>query len=331
MKQNLNDMAYFAAVVQHRGFTAAGRALGVPKSLLSRRVTELENRLGLRLLNRSSRQFSVTEIGEQYAEQCRRMLDQAEVAQQLVDDTLARPKGRLTISAPVTMTETFMAPLVAEFLKRHDEVQIDLLSINREVDVIEEGIDIVIRVKALPLADSSLHFRALAKQRDILVASGDFIAGLPPLLSLDDLSRLPTLSRNDDIQNRTWTLEHPQEGRRKVPINPRLVSNNLIVLCHAALRGAGIVMMPKIIFEHVQMQMPGQLQQVFEGWHSQEMLLHAVFASNKGKSSAFRVFMDYMISYFQQPEKFLDEMGTPPWLKDTPAWLKPERDARARS
>ncbi len=312
MKQDLNDMAYFAAVAHHKGFTAASKALGISKSLLSRRVAELESRIGIRLLNRSSRQFSVTEIGEQYAEQCRRMLEQAELAQQLVDDTLTRPKGRLTISAPVTMTETFMAPLITDFLKRHQDVQITLLSVNRDVDIIEEGIDISIRIKSLPLQDSGLHFRALARGRDILAASPEFLKTCPNLDSIHSLTQLPVLSRDDDVQNRIWTLDHPQEGRKKIPINPRLVSNNLIVLTQAALRGAGIVLLPKLIFQHVQAH--GALVQVFKGWHSQESLLHAVFASNKGRSSAFRAFMAHLTSCFENPQEFIDKMQPPDLL-----------------
>lgn len=314
MKQDLNDMAYFSAVAQHKGFTAASKALGISKSLLSRRVAELESRIGIRLLNRSSRQFSVTEIGEQYAEQCRRMLDQAELAQQLVDDTLARPKGRLTISAPVTMTETFMAPLISDFLKRHEDVQITLLSINRDVDIIEEGIDISIRIKPLPLQDSGLHFRSLARGRDILAASPELIRNCPKLDSIHSLTQLPTLSRDDNMQNRVWTLEHPQEGRKKIPINPRLVSNNLIVLMQAALHGAGIVLLPKLIFQRVQSL--GELVQVFEEWHSQESLLHAVFASNKGRSSAFRAFMAYLTDYFENPQAVIDKMQQPDLLSE---------------
>lgn len=320
MKQDLNDMAYFAAVVQHKGFTAAGRALGLSKSLLSRRIADLENRLGLQLLNRSSRQFSVTDIGLQYAEQCRRMLEQAEIAQQLIDDRLEHPKGRLTVSAPVTMTETFMAPLIAEFLKEHEEVELDLLSLNRDVDLIEEGIDIVICVKPLPLRDSGLHFRALSKQRDVLVASPDFIAKYPELTSIQQLRHLPALTRKDDGQ--VWTLEHAHEGVKKIPIKPRLTSNNLIVQTQAAIHGLGVVMLPTIIYDYIKGQ--GILQQVFEGWHSQESLVHAVFASNKGRSSAFRAFMDYMLRYFTTPQKFLEGMAPPDWLQ-------PPRDQRSGS
>ncbi len=306
MKQDLNDMAYFSAVVRNKGFTAAGKALGISKSLLSRRVAELESRLGIRLLNRSSRRFSVTELGEQYASQCAKMLEQADLAQQLIDDSLAHPKGRLTISAPVTMTETLLAPLIAEFLKKHEDVQIDLLAINRDVDLIEEGIDIAIRAKPSPLPDSDLHLRVLGRRRDILVASPAFVADHPGMATtIHNLKKLPTLTRKDNAKTLTWTLEHATEGHRRIDLEPRLAASNLTVIFQAAIEGVGIALLPQILCRRALAQ--GVLRHVFEGWHSQEVLVHAVFASNRGSSPAFRAFMDHLARYFDTPGAFLGE------------------------
>lgn len=303
-------MAYFYAVVSHGGFTVASKVLDVPKSLLSRRVARLEESLGIRLINRSSRQFAVTDIGQQYALQCQRMLEQAEYAYQIVNTTLVHPSGRLVVSAPVMLTEVFLAPLIADFLSQYQDVQITLLAVNREVSPIEKGVDIAIRNEFLPLKDSDLHYRVLHKNRDILVASPDFVKEYAPLKSIDQLSKLPTLSSSNDHEKRVWVLEHPEEGQKTIPIYPRVISNNLMVLTQAAINGLGVMIMPEEIYPFMTTY---GLQQVFWGWQSQESVLHAVFSSHKGQSLAFRTFMDFLTQSFQNSEELFKSIGSPVW------------------
>lgn len=289
MSQDLNDMAYFAAVVQHHGFTAAGKALGVSKSLISRRVAELEARLGVRLLQRSSRKLQITDIGQKYAEQCVKMLEQAEVAQQIINDISGQPKGRLRISAPVMMSEVLIGPLVQDFLAQYHEVQIDLLAINRDVDILDEGIDIAFQAKPLPLADSNLHMKSLGNQRDWLVASPDFVAQYGNQLTLEGLSRLPTLSRS---RMSYWILENEQQQRVRIDIQPRLSANNLNVLVQAAAKGLGVTLIPE--YDCYKAIDDGRLIQVLPQWRSPSTHVHAIFASNKGLSLVCRTFLDYM-------------------------------------
>ncbi|MDR0775571.1 MAG: LysR family transcriptional regulator [Azonexus sp.] len=291
--------------MQHKGFSAAAKAMGSSKSLLSRRVAELENRLGIRLLNRSSRHFSVTALGERYAEQCARMLEQADLAEHLVADSLAYPRGRLVVCAPVAMSEIVLAPLVAEFLKSYPDVHIELLAINRDVDVIEEGIDIAIRAKPLPLADSDLHMHTLDRRHDILVASPQLIERHPELtVSIDSLKKVPTLSRLSNAGSHSWILEHATEGRKRIDLQPRLISSNFAALICAAIEGIGVALLPQLVCK--ESLASGKLQRIFSGWYSQEVLVHALFASSRGTSPAFRAFMDCLSKHFEQSSAVLD-------------------------
>ena len=299
MQDNLNDMALFAAVVKHQGFTAAGRALGVSKSLLSRRVEALESRLGVRLLQRTSRHFSVTLVGERYAAECQKLLEQAQSAQQVIDDLQHSPRGLLRISAPVMMAETVIAPLMKTFLTRYPEITLELLAINRAVDLLEENFDVMIRSHNEPLEDSGLHRKPLGTLRYVLVASPAFIAALPSPPSVEQLSALPTLVRKTPWAGEQWELVHPQEGPRRITLTPRMVSNNLLVLCQAAADGLGIALLPEIAC--AQRIVQGELQHLLPEWHTPPSSVSALYASHKGQSPALRVFLDFLSETLNNP------------------------------
>ncbi|MFS7358838.1 LysR substrate-binding domain-containing protein [Rahnella inusitata] len=299
MQDNLNDMALFAAVVKHQGFTAAGRALGVSKSLLSRRVEALESRLGVRLLQRTSRHFSVTLVGERYAAECQKLLEQAQSAQQVIDDLQHSPRGLLRISAPVMMAETVIAPLMKTFLTRYPEITLELLAINRAVDLLEENFDVMIRSHNEPLEDSGLHRKPLGTLRYVLVASPAFIAALPSPPAVEQLSALPTLVRKTPWAGEQWELMHPQEGPRRITLTPRMVSNNLLVLCQAAADGLGIALLPEIAC--AQRIAQGELQHLLPEWHTPPSSVSALYASHKGQSPALRVFLDFISETLNNP------------------------------
>lgn len=299
MQDNLNDMALFAAVVKHQGFTAAGRALGVSKSLLSRRVEALESRLGVRLLQRTSRHFSVTLVGERYAAECQKLLEQAQSAQQVIDDLQHSPRGLLRISAPVMMAETVIAPLMKTFLTRYPEITLELLAINRAVDLLEENFDVMIRSHNEPLEDAGLHRKPLGTLRYVLVASPAFIAALPSPPSVEQLSALPTLVRKTPWAGEQWELMHPQEGPRRITLTPRMVSNNLLVLCQAAADGLGIALLPEIAC--AQRIAQGELQHLLPEWHTPPSSVSALYASHKGQSPALRVFLDFLSETLNNP------------------------------
>jgi len=169
--QDLNDLFYFVQVVEHHGFAAAGRALGIPKSKLSRRVAMLEERLGVRLVQRSTRRFSVTELGQNYYRHCKAMLVEAEAAQELIDLTHAEPQGIVRVACPVALLHFQIGAMLARFMASHPRVQVQLDATNRRVDVIQEGYDLALRVRFPPLEDSDLVMKVLGDSPQCLVAS----------------------------------------------------------------------------------------------------------------------------------------------------------------
>ena len=189
--QDLNDLFYFVQVVDHGGFAPAGRALGIQKSKLSRRILLLEERLSVRLLNRSSRRFSITEIGREYYDRCAAMLVEAEAADQVVAQLRAEPRGIIRISCPTALLSFQFGALVARFMAEHPAIEVHLEGTNRRVDVIAEGFDIAIRVRFPPLAPSDLVMRQLDQSTQCLVASPALVA--EAVKSPADLALLPSL------------------------------------------------------------------------------------------------------------------------------------------
>ena len=145
--QDLNDMLYFAEVVERGGFAAAGRALGIPKSRLSRRVSDLEAHLGVRLLQRTTRKLSLTEVGEAYLRHCQAIRESAQAAADAVAQVQTEPRGTVRVSCPVTLAQTVLAELMPAFLAQHPLVRVEMQVTNRAVNVVEEGIDVALRVR----------------------------------------------------------------------------------------------------------------------------------------------------------------------------------------
>ena len=162
--QDLNDLRFLAEVVEQNGFAAAARKLGVPRSRLSRRIGLLEERLGVRLIQRSTRRFAVTEIGREYYRHCVAMLVEADAAQETIDRMRSEPQGVVRVSCPSSMIYFQVGEMIARFMEQCPKVEVLLESTNRQVDVIREGFDLAIRFRFPPLEDSDLVIRRLGGQ-----------------------------------------------------------------------------------------------------------------------------------------------------------------------
>ena len=222
--QDLNDLYYFVQVVDHGGFAPAGRALGVPKSKLSRRVALLEDRLGVRLIQRSTRRFAVTPVGTTYYTHCKAMLVEAQAAQESIDQTRAEPCGIVRISCPPTLLDNLVATMLADFMSAHHRVELHVEATDRVVDLIAEGIDIALRVRRPPLADSDLLLRSLAPAEQCLVASPDLLARSKLVQGPTDLAELTSLAHGESHDEHSWDLVGPQGARATISHRPRLVS-----------------------------------------------------------------------------------------------------------
>src|SRR5690606_35157616 len=190
---DLNDLYYFVQVIDHGGFAPAGRALGIPKSKLSRRIALLAARLDTRLILRSTRQFAVTEIGQTYYAHCKAMLVEADAAEEAVALTRAEPRGTVRVTCPVALLDAQVAEMLAAFMVEYPLVHIHLEETNRRVDVVAEGIDVAIRVRPPPLDDSDLVMRVLAERRQCLVASPALLRQTGTPRAPADLGGLPSL------------------------------------------------------------------------------------------------------------------------------------------
>ncbi|MBV8167883.1 MAG: LysR family transcriptional regulator, partial [Alphaproteobacteria bacterium] len=236
---DLNDLYFFAQTVEHGGFAAAARALGVPKSTLSRRLAALEARLGVRLIQRSSRRFSVTEIGHEYHRHCVAMIAEATAAQEAIDRLSAEPQGFVRLSCPVGLMERRVGAIISGFLADHPRVHMHIEVTNRRVDVIGEGFDIALRVRTPPLEDSGLAIRVLETHGSVLVASPTLIAVLGRPDEPASLARFPSLAIIEADGAYVWRLTGADGTVRDVGHRPRLVTNEMIQIRRAALEGVG--------------------------------------------------------------------------------------------
>ncbi|MCH8498639.1 MAG: LysR family transcriptional regulator [Marinobacter sp.] len=290
--QDLNDLYYFVKVVEHGGFAPAGRALGLPKSKLSRRVAELEHRLDTRLINRSTRVFAVTELGKEYYRHCLAMLVEAESAQAVIDNARAEPKGCVRLSCPPGLIYFLVAPLVVRFMQKYPEVKIELLATSRRVDVIKEGVDVALRVRFPPLEDSGLTMKVLSKSPQCLMASPTFFQDHPRPASPDDLTQLPSIDFEQWDGQHIWCLDGPDGASVQVHHQPRLVTDDVFTLREAAMGGLGVVRMPLIVAGRDLIE--GRLVSVLPDWRPRGGIFHAVFPSRRGLLPAVRALLDFL-------------------------------------
>lgn len=288
--QDLNDLFYFVQVVDHGGFAPAGRALGVQKSKLSRRILLLEERLGVRLLNRSSRRFSITEIGRDYYDRCAAVMVEAEAAEQVVAQVRAEPRGIIRVSCPTALLSFQFGALVARFMAENPAIEVHLEGTNRRVDVIAEGFDIAIRVRFPPLPASDLVMRQLDQSTQCLVASPALVK--QPLPSPADLVGLPSLDLGPPHGEHIWRLLHEDGRTAAVRHVPRLVTDDMLALREAAYAGVGVVQLPMMmIWEDLT---AGRLVDVSPGWRPPAGLVHATFASRRGLLPSVRTLLDFL-------------------------------------
>lgn len=289
--QDLNDLYYFVQVVDHGGFAPAARVIGQPKSKLSRRIIELEERLGVRLLNRSSRRFSVTEVGQEFYRHCAAMLVEAEAAEQVIAELRAEPRGVIRMACPVGLLQFQFSGLIARFVKDNPAVEIHLKSFNRPVDVIAEGFDLAIRVRFPPLDDTGLVMRKLDDSHQCLVASPDLLAR--SIGSPADLNGLPSLDLGPVRSDYIWELESRDGQRASIRHNPRIVTDDMATLRAAALDGLGIVQLPTLlIWPDVT---SGRLVHVLPDWRPPAAVVHAVFPSRRGLLPSVRALLDFFV------------------------------------
>lgn len=294
--QDLNDLAYYVHVVEKGGFAPASRALHIPKSKLSRRIAALEERLGVRLIQRTTRQFAVTDIGRSYYDHCKAMLVEAEAAQEIIDTQRAEPRGVIRLSCPIALLHAHVGTMLAEFMARCPNVTILLEATNRRVDLIADSIDIALRVRPPPLQNSDLVMRVLSDRGQCLVASPALTSkrGFPAVPS--ELHGWPSLGVSPQLGEFSWTLYGPEDAQAVIHHTPCFVTTDMLSLREAALAGVGVVQLPLLM---VQNQLAdGSLVRVLPSWAPRREIIHVVFPSRRGLLPAVRALVDFLAERF---------------------------------
>lgn len=293
---DLNDMYLFAKVIEHGGYAAAARALGIATSKVSRRVSELERGLGVQLVHRTTRSLSLTDVGENFYRHCLAMISEAEAACEAVDRARSTPRGLVRISCPVALLFTDVGAILLRYMADHPAVRVNLVATNRRVDVVEDGFDLALRVSAPPLDDSQLVVRTLGVLEPLLVCSPWFIAQHAEPASAEDLAKMPTLSVRNYGNRYTWVLVDDDGNEITVSHTPRFVTDDLPVLREAALEGLGIAMLPRSLVRSALAD--GSLVQVLPQLRQANRIVHVVFPSRRGLIPAVRALIDALVAGF---------------------------------
>jgi DNA-binding transcriptional LysR family regulator len=287
--RDFNDLQFFAAVVTHRGFSAAARALGLPKSRVSRRVALLEERLGVRLLDRTTRGIGLTEVGQQVFEHARAAVIEAEAAEEAALRMQAEPRGLVRLSCPLGLQSAITASMAA-FLSSYPLLRLQCVVTNRRVDLIHEGVDVAIRVRVRLDTDADLQVKQIGTSRRILVASPRLLANKDEPTTPAELPAFPILHQEQQGGN-TWFLTAENGDTSSVAIEPRLATGSFDVLIAAACQGAGIALLPAAQCRDALGS--GALVRVLPQWSGIDGIVHLVFASRRGMLPSVRAVIDF--------------------------------------
>lgn len=299
----LNSMINFVEVVNGHGFTAAAEKTGMSRAQISKSVMQLEQHLGTRLLNRTTRRVSLTEIGRVYYERCKTILQDIEEIEGIAMEQTSKPHGTLTLSTPTSFGTMHLNEAIPHYINKYPDVQISLKLADRFVDVVAEGYDLVIRIAELE--DSSLIARKIAPCKRVFCASPEYLKqnGIPKVPQ--DLAIHHCLIYSNELKADTWVL-HGLEGVESIKVNGPVCADNGDILRSSAVAGLGITLLPTFIVGAD--LKAGRLQQVLTNYAPPEISIYAVFPSRRYLSAKVRTFVDFLSDYFGDEPNW-DQLG----------------------
>ena len=297
---DLNDIVVFTKVVETKSFTGAADALGLPKSTVSRKLAQLEERLGVRLVQRTTRKLALTEIGEAYYERCSRIVADIAAAEQLVTDMQSTPRGRLRVTASVDFSTRFLGEIVAEFLAQHPEINVELEATDRVVDLIEDGFDLAVRFGQMP--ESTLIARKLCALHLILCASPAYLGRRGAPKTIEELDEHDHVLFTPVSRNQTWIIVHGEQsydfGRPA-----RLASNNYGAVVDVARAAGGIALISEfMVTDEIR---SGTLVRVLPEWQTRPTDVHAVYPARQNVPPRLTLFLDHLAK----------SLNPPPWAR----------------
>jgi DNA-binding transcriptional LysR family regulator len=297
---DLNDVVIFTKVVETKSFTGAAEQLGLPKSTVSRKLAQLEERLGVRLVQRTTRKLALTDIGQAYYERCARIVADVQAAEQLVTDMQSTPRGRLKVTAPIDLSTRYLGEIFAKFLAAHADVFVELEASDRIVDLIEEGFDVGIRLGPLP--ESTLIARKLCSLGAVLCATPAYLARRGTPQSVEDLDEHDRVLFTPSPRTQTWTLVNG-EATYDFGRPARFASNNISAVHNAVVTGLGIALLTDFMVACDIAN--GTLVQILPEWIGRSIDVHAVYPARQNLPPRLGLFLEHL-------QRALDP---PPWAK----------------
>jgi DNA-binding transcriptional LysR family regulator len=295
--QNLTDIAVFVQVVDSGSFTAAAERLAITRSVVSKYISRLEDRLKVRLLNRTTRRLSLTEAGQIFYKRSQFGLGEIEAAEAEVAKLQATPRGRLKINAPMSFGILHIAPAMAEFQRQNPEVQLNMNLDDRQIDLVEQGYDVAIRIAELP--DSGMVATPLAPCHHVVCASPDYVERYSAPRTPDDLRKHNILSYRYQDSPNEWRFLSPDGRYSSVPVTGSIEMNNSLALRQAVLGGTGIMLAPTfIVGEDIA---EGRLLKLLPEYRAKEVSIYAVYAGRRHLTPKVRAFIDFMKMRLSNP------------------------------
>lgn len=293
--EDLNDIYFFASVVQYGGFSAAARTIGVEKTRLSRRIAALEKRLGVRLLQRTTRALALTEAGRRFFERCVAAVEGAQAAYDSVAELRKEPAGLVRLSSPVLLTQRCLAHALPDYMRVNPKVSVFVEATDRTVNVIEERFDIAIRAKREIEDVAGLVAKTLGHSQRVLVVSPAFLDHYGRPESPADLPKFNTVASTDDIfdDGARWHLTDPDSRTQHIELKPRLVTSDLRVRLQAAIKGIGIALLPEQVVAAPLKE--GLVDRVLPEWCGAKNILHLVYPTPRGMLPSVRSLIEYLL------------------------------------
>lgn len=306
---DLNEMLIFAKVVDEGSFTGAANALDMPKSTVSRRIAQLEKRLGARLLHRTTRRLNLTEVGAGYYARCSRIVAEAQEADLAIVEARSIPKGPLRVTAPRLFGESFLMPILSEYTARYEGVELEVLLTERKVDLIEEGIDIAVRIGRPN--DSALTARKIGQGRVFCCASPAYLRRNPAPETPEDLKAHRCITFGTAQDDSVWRFEPESGSVTKVEVRSALNVNSYPVVRQAAINGLGVALLPAFVC--AQDLRHGRLVALLPEHTAQTSTLYAVYPSGRYLSPKVRAFLDLIVEHTspQAPWEVSNPVQTP--------------------
>lgn len=294
--QDLNDLRFFKEIVEQGGFSAAAKKLGLPRSRISRRMAVLEKQLDVRLIQRTTRHFLVSEVGREYYKHCLAMVMEADAAGEVIEKFKSEPQGTIKLSCPSGVIYSSVGKIISAFMKDYPKVRVILESTNRHVDIIKEGFDAAICVAHNPFENSGLTIKKISDRPQKLVAAPSLINAQKTKITIDTIASLPSLEWGGYDLPHQWKLNQSDGKTIMIQHNPRYISEDLMALRQAALDGIGVCQLPEYLVRHD--LETGALVQILSEWRSRISSIYIVFPSRRGLFPTMRRFFDALANGF---------------------------------